>query len=75
MLTLSKTTNFSSSKLKEFADDNFRYDENGRNFSTRVVKHYGKMRNCSLGAISPFPSVFKRLVQETHKTQGLFGKG
>ena len=29
-LTLSQTTNFRSSKLKEFADDNFKFDENGR---------------------------------------------
>ena len=25
-----------SSKLKEYADDNFKYDENGREFSKRV---------------------------------------
>ena len=36
----------------------------------------GKRRNCSLRAISPFPTVFfKRLVQQTRKTQGIFGKG
>ena len=35
-LTLSKTTNFSLSKLKEFADDNFKFDENGRKFFSRV---------------------------------------
>ena len=38
-------------------------------------KHRGKRRNCSLRAISPFLSVFKRLVLETCKNQGLFGKG
>ena len=45
-------------------------------------KHYGKRRNCSLRAISPFPtgfsfshSVFKGLVLQTHKNQGLLGKG
>ena len=39
-------------------------------------KHCGKRRNCSLRAISPFPhSVFKRLVLQTRKNQGLFGKG
>ena len=36
-------------------------------------KHCGKRRNCSLRAVSPFPSVFKRLLQ-TRKNQGLFGK-
>ena len=38
-------------------------------------KHCGKRRNCSLQAISPFPSVFKRLVLQTRKNQGLFWKG
>ena len=32
-------------------------------------------RNCSLPAISPFPTVFSRLKLQTHKNQGLFGKG
>ena len=31
-----------SSKLKEFADDNFEFDENGENFSKRVEKTVGK---------------------------------
>ena len=40
------------------------------------IKHSGKRRNCSLRAISPFfHSVFKRLVLQTRKNQGLFGKG
>ena len=35
-LTLSQTTNFiESSELKEFADDNFKFDENGRKLSKR----------------------------------------
>ena len=39
-------------------------------------KHYGKRRNCLLRAISPVShSVFKRLVLQTHKNQGLVGKG
>ena len=39
-------------------------------------KPCGKRRNCSLQAISPFShSVFKRLVWQTRKNQGLFGKG
>ena len=34
------------------------------------------MRNCSLQAISPFPTMFfLRLVLQTHKNKGLFGKG
>ena len=62
-----------SSKLEEFADDNFELDENARKFSKMGGKHCGKSRNCSLRAVSN--SVFKRLVLQTHKNQGLFGKG
>ena len=32
-----------SSKLLEFADDNFRFDENGRKFSKRVENTVGKV--------------------------------
>ena len=39
-------------------------------------KHCGKRTNCSLRAISLFPTVFsKKLVLQTRKNQGLFGKG
>ena len=31
-----------SSKLKEFADDNFKFDENGRKLSKRVKNTAGK---------------------------------
>ena len=41
-LTFSQTTNFRLSRLKEFADDNLKFDENGRNFvkqgPTRVTQ-------------------------------------
>ena len=35
-LTLSQTTNFRLSKLKQFADNNFKFDEDGRQFSKWV---------------------------------------
>ena len=38
-------------------------------------KQCGKRRNCSLQAISSFPSVFKRLELQSRKNEGLFGKG
>ena len=60
--------------MKEFADDNFKFDENGRKFSKRV-ENTGKRRNCSLRAISPFPTMISRLVLQTRENQGLFGKG
>ena len=54
-----------SSKLKEFADDNSKFDENGKKLS-KQVENCGKRRNCSLRAISPFPTVFSK---------GLFPRG
>ena len=65
-----------SSKLKKFADDNFKVDENGRKFSKTGRKHCGKRRNCSLRAISPFPSVFSKALYCRHvKTRACLGKG
>ena len=37
-LTLSQTINFYPSKLKEFADDSFRFDGNGRKFLKTLGK-------------------------------------
>ena len=51
-----------SSKLKVFADDNFRFDKNGRKLSKwaeNTVSH----------------SVFKRLVLQTRKTRDCLRKG
>ena len=60
-LTLSQTSNFAdSSKLKEFADDNFKFDENGSEFSKTVENTVGK------GEIAPheefllFPQCFQK---------------
>ena len=39
---LSQTTSFRLSKLKEFADGNFKFDENGRKFSKWVESTVGK---------------------------------
>ena len=60
------------SKLKQFADDNFKFDENSRNFSkTLWVKEKLHVTSnfsfyCLLRAISPFPTVFSK---------GLFARG
>ena len=40
--TLYQMTNLLSSKLKEFADDNFKFYKNGRKFSKRVENTVGK---------------------------------
>ena len=41
-LTLSQMTNLDSSILKQFAGDNFKFDENGRRFSKRIENTVGK---------------------------------
>ena len=43
-----------SSKLKDFADDNLKFEENGRKLLKPVENTVGK------GAISPFPTVFEK---------------
>ena len=82
-LSLSKTTNFRLIiKLKEFADDNFKFDESGREIS-KWVENTGKKRNCKLlvtrdfsfSARPPPPPCFKTLVLQTRKNQDLFGNG
>ena len=65
-----------SSKLKEVADDNFKFDQTGRKLSKRVentVKKKGKLLVTSNFSFSH--SVFKRPVLKTPKNQGLFGNG
>ena len=65
-----------SFKLKELADDNIRFDENGRKSIQMRRKHCGKWRNCSLRAISPFPTVFSQDFYYRHvKTRACLGKG
>ena len=66
-LTLYQTTIIDSFKLKEFAEEIFKFDYNSRKFSKQVENTVGK------GEISH--SVFKRLALQTRKNQGLFGKG
>ena len=57
-----------SSKLKEFADDNFMAEklEKWQKVIQMGRKHCGERRNCSLRTISPFPTVFSK---------GLFPRG
>ena len=50
---------FYTFKLKEFADDNSKFDENDGKFS-KWIENTGKRRNCSLQAFSPFPAVFSK---------------
>ena len=64
-----------SSKLKVFADDNLKFNKYGGKFSKRVENTLGKGEMLVLSNFSFSHSVFKGLVLETCKNQGLFGKG
>ena len=67
ILTLSQTIILDSFKLKESADDNFKFDENGRKFSEWVEN--------TVSNFSFSHCVFKRLLLQTFENQGLYGKG
>ena len=49
-----------SSKLKEFADDNFKFDENGRKSSTWVEKTVGKGEIARYEQFLLFPQCFQK---------------
>ena len=64
--------------LKEFADENCNFDENGRKFSKREENTVGKGETDRHNQFLLFPqsdSFFKRLLIQTCKNKGLFGKG
>ena len=66
-----------SSKLKEFADDTFKFDDHGGKFYKRAENTVEKEEIAKFLVMSNFSfshSVFKRLVLQTRKNQGLFGK-
>ena len=48
-----------SSKLKEFADDNFKFDENGRKFSKRVENSVGRGEIARSEQFLLFPQCFQ----------------
>ena len=71
----SKRQILDSSKLKEFSDDNFRFDENGWEISKRVENAVGKRRNCSIPAIFSFSKEFSKDLYCRHvKTKAYLGK-
>ena len=61
-----KTTNFRLSQTEKFEDTNFTFDENGGKVLKMGGKHCGKRRNCSLRAISPFPTEFSNVLYCRH---------
>ena len=59
-LTHYQTTNSYFSKLKEFADDNFKFDENGRKSSKRVENTVGKGEIALSEQFLLFPQCFQK---------------
>ena len=51
---------FKTSKLKEFADDNFKFDENGRKLSKRVENTMGKGEIARYKQFLLFPQCFQK---------------
>ena len=60
-----------SSKLKEFADENSNFDENGKKFLTRVENTTGKGEIARYEQFLLFPQCFQRLVLQTCKNHSL----
>ena len=72
-LTLSQTTNFDAFKLKEFADDNFKFNENGRKFSEWVENAVGKVEIARYKQFLLFPLFPKHLYCRHIKTRAYLG--
>ena len=68
-------TNLGSSKLKEFADDNFKFDKNGRKLSKWVKTLWEKEKLLVTSNFSFSHSVFKRPVSQGHQKVSLCGNG
>ena len=56
--------------MKEFADDNFKLDENGKKFFKQVENTVGKGEIACYEQFSFSHSVFRRLVLQTHTNKG-----
>ena len=73
-LKLSQTTNVRLFQTQNLQTTISEFDESGRMFSKRV-ENTGKTRNCSLRAISRFPTVFLKDLYYRHvKTRAGLGK-
>ena len=69
-------TNFRISQTERFCRRQFQIGWKWQKVCLTGWKHCGKRRNCSLRAISAFPTVFfNRLILETYRNEGLIGKG
>ena len=73
LLTLSQTTNFGFFNLKEFADNNFEFDEKGKKIYKRVENIVRKGDFAHNQQFLFFQN--RLLLPETRKNQGLFWNG
>ena len=67
--------NDNSSRLKHFAEDNYKFDTNGIKLFKQVENSVGKGEIAVNEQFLLFYSFFKRLLLQTCEKQGLFGKG
>ena len=72
-LSITRRHILGSSKLKEFADDNFKFDENGRKLSKRLENTVGKGEIARNEQFSFSHSVFKRFVSQGRQKASLCG--
>ena len=59
--------------MKEFADDSFKFDENGRKFFKRVENTVVNGEIARYEKFLLFPQCFQKFVLQTRENQGLFG--
>ena len=74
-LTHYQTTNFRLFQIERLCRRQFKIWRKWQKVIQTGRKHCGKKINCSLRAISPFPSVFKRLVSQGRQKVSLCGNG
>ena len=64
-----------SSKLEEFADDNFKFDENGRKLPKCVENTVGKGEIAHYEQFLLFPQCFQKVCFPGHQKVSLCGNG
>ena len=74
-LTLSQTTNFRLFQTERVCRRQFEISYKWRNVLKRCRKHWAKEKLLFMSNFSFSHSVFKRLVLQTRKNQGMFWKG
>ena len=61
--------------MKEFADDNFKFDENGRKLSKLVENTVGKGEIARYEQFLLFPQCFQKAFSQERQKVSLFGNG